>query len=80
MAIVTGGSDGTGLAAARRLAEKWANVVIVARTKSKLLEGVEHIKVSKISLPSSYQVMIFDSKMLSIPLLSASFTSVPISP
>ncbi|OTB08994.1 hypothetical protein M426DRAFT_316285 [Hypoxylon sp. CI-4A] len=41
---ITGGSRGTGLAAARILAGKGANVVIIARGKDRLIEGVEHIR------------------------------------
>ncbi len=43
--VLTGGSRGMGLAAGRQLAEKGANVVIVARDKKKLLEALEHIRV-----------------------------------
>ncbi|KAI2464979.1 NAD(P)-binding protein [Annulohypoxylon bovei var. microspora] len=42
--VITGGSRGTGLAAGRLLAEKGANVVIVARDQEKLLKGVDHIR------------------------------------
>ncbi|KAK6821766.1 hypothetical protein PG987_014591 [Apiospora arundinis] len=41
-AVVTGGSRGMGLAVARQLAEKGANVVIVARDQSKLLESLQY--------------------------------------
>jgi 3-dehydrosphinganine reductase len=43
-AIITGGSRGMGLAVARQLAEKGANVVIVARDENRLLHGVEYVK------------------------------------
>lgn len=43
--VVTGGSDGMGKAVACQLAEKGANVVIVARTVQKLREALEAIKV-----------------------------------
>ncbi|KAK6854949.1 NAD(P)-binding protein [Apiospora arundinis] len=43
-AVVTGGSRGMGLAVARQLAEKGANVVIVARDQSKLLESLQYVK------------------------------------
>ncbi|KAI1454242.1 NAD(P)-binding protein [Annulohypoxylon moriforme] len=42
--VITGGSRGTGLAAGRILAEKGANVVIVARNQDKLIQGVHHIQ------------------------------------
>ncbi|KAF3003336.1 hypothetical protein E8E14_000844 [Neopestalotiopsis sp. 37M] len=42
--LVTGGSRGMGLAAAHQLAAKGANVVIVARDQSKLLDGLTHVK------------------------------------
>ncbi|KAI0898905.1 hypothetical protein F4806DRAFT_493411 [Annulohypoxylon nitens] len=42
--VLTGGSRGMGLAVGRQLAEKGANVVIVARDKKKLLESLEHIR------------------------------------
>ncbi|OTB03209.1 hypothetical protein M426DRAFT_60909 [Hypoxylon sp. CI-4A] len=41
--LITGGSTGLGLAVARQLAEKGANVIIVARDVSKLQEGVTYI-------------------------------------
>jgi len=46
--VVTGGSDGMGKAVACQLAEKGANVVIVARTVHKLKEAVEAIKVNRL--------------------------------
>ncbi|KAK3315734.1 hypothetical protein B0H66DRAFT_498754 [Apodospora peruviana] len=42
--LITGGSTGLGLSAARQLARKGANVVIVARTASKLQDGIEQMK------------------------------------
>lgn len=44
--VITGGSDGMGRAVAMQLAEKGANVVIVARTVSKLQAALEGITVS----------------------------------
>ncbi|KAI0100952.1 NAD(P)-binding protein [Nemania sp. FL0031] len=41
--VVTGGSQGMGLAVGRQLAEKGANVAIVARNKQKLETALEHI-------------------------------------
>ncbi|KAI1651744.1 NAD(P)-binding protein [Daldinia loculata] len=41
--LITGGSRGLGLNAARQLAEKGANVIIVARNEAKLQEGVSYI-------------------------------------
>ncbi|KAK8043979.1 hypothetical protein PG993_004003 [Apiospora rasikravindrae] len=43
-AVVTGGSRGMGLAVARQLAEKGANVVIVARDQAKLLDSLSYVK------------------------------------
>jgi len=43
--VITGGSDGMGKSVACQLAAKGANVVIVARTTSKLKAAVETIKV-----------------------------------
>lgn len=45
--IITGGSRGMGLGAARQLAEKGANVVIVARDQDKLHQAIEHIRVCR---------------------------------
>ncbi|KAL4809530.1 3-ketodihydrosphingosine reductase tsc10 [Aspergillus unguis] len=44
--VITGGSEGMGKAVACQLAEKGANVVIVARTRQKLEEALEAIKGS----------------------------------
>jgi NAD(P)-dependent dehydrogenase (short-subunit alcohol dehydrogenase family) len=44
--VITGGSEGLGKAVACQLAEKGANVVIVARTLQKLQESMEAIRVS----------------------------------
>jgi hypothetical protein len=44
--VITGGSEGMGKAVACQLAEKGANVVIVARTLQKLQESMEAIRVS----------------------------------
>ncbi|KAK6954278.1 hypothetical protein Daesc_004245 [Daldinia eschscholtzii] len=41
--LITGGSRGLGLSAARQLAEKGANVIIVARNEVKLQQGVTFI-------------------------------------
>ncbi|KAK7930981.1 NAD(P)-binding protein [Apiospora marii] len=43
-AVITGGSRGMGLAVARQLAERGANVVIVARDQTKLLESLAYVK------------------------------------
>lgn len=43
--IITGGSDGMGKAVACQLAEKGANVVIVARTVKKLEDSLVGLKV-----------------------------------
>ncbi|BCR97364.1 3-dehydrosphinganine reductase [Aspergillus luchuensis] len=42
--VITGGSEGMGKAVACQLAEKGANVVLVARTESKLQDAVETVK------------------------------------
>ncbi|KAI0108797.1 NAD(P)-binding protein [Hypoxylon sp. NC0597] len=42
--LITGGSAGLGLSAARQLAERGANVIIVARNVSKLQDGIAYIK------------------------------------
>ncbi|KAK8127546.1 3-ketodihydrosphingosine reductase tsc-10 [Apiospora sp. TS-2023a] len=42
--LITGGSEGTGLGAARVFASKGANVVIVARTQAKLEEAIKSIE------------------------------------
>jgi len=51
--IVTGGSQGMGQAVAQYLASKGANVIIVARTVSKLESALDEISV-RISLPTSF--------------------------
>jgi 3-dehydrosphinganine reductase len=50
--VITGGSEGMGKAVACQLAEKGANVVIVARTLQKLQESMEAIRVSSHHSPS----------------------------
>ncbi|KAK4208058.1 NAD(P)-binding protein [Rhypophila decipiens] len=47
--LVTGGSSGLGFSAAKQLAEKGANVVIVARTKTKLQEAIQELKKAALS-------------------------------
>lgn len=42
---MTGGSEGTGLGAARVFASKGANVVIVSRTQAKLDEAIKSIQM-----------------------------------
>jgi 3-dehydrosphinganine reductase len=44
--VITGGSDGMGKAVALQLSAKGANVLIVARTVSKLEATVEEMKVN----------------------------------
>ncbi|OTA92490.1 hypothetical protein M434DRAFT_396372 [Hypoxylon sp. CO27-5] len=44
LVVVTGGSRGLGLATGRRLAEKGASVVIVARGQERLAQAIEHIR------------------------------------
>jgi 3-dehydrosphinganine reductase len=43
--VITGGSDGMGKAVALQLSAKGANVLIVARTVSKLVATVDEMKV-----------------------------------
>ncbi|POS71718.1 hypothetical protein DHEL01_v209888 [Diaporthe helianthi] len=47
--LITGASRGTGLEAARQLAEKGASVVIVARDESRLRAGVEYVRAAAVS-------------------------------
>ncbi|KAG9243449.1 hypothetical protein BJ878DRAFT_396856, partial [Calycina marina] len=47
--LITGGSKGMGLEVGRQLAEKGANVVIVARDLSKLEEGIKYIQEGAVS-------------------------------
>ena len=44
--VITGGSRGMGREVGRQLAEKGANVIIVARGEQKLQEAMEHIRAS----------------------------------
>ena len=48
--VVTGGSQGMGRGLAKLLAQKGANVVIVARNQQKLSEALEYISVGIRSL------------------------------
>lgn len=50
--IITGGSDGMGKAVALELSAKGANVVVVARTVSKLVTAVNEMKVRHPSIIS----------------------------
>ena len=49
-AIITGGSDGIGLAAAISLSREGANVAILARTQAKLDSAVKEIKKDLIEI------------------------------
>ncbi|OTB10338.1 hypothetical protein K445DRAFT_323108 [Daldinia sp. EC12] len=42
--VITGGSRGMGLAVGRQLAEKGANVAVIARDYERLLQAVEHMR------------------------------------
>lgn len=44
--LITGGSDGMGLSAARQLAAKGANIIIVSRNVGKLEEALIQLKVT----------------------------------
>lgn len=44
--VITGGSQGMGKAVGRLLAEKGANVIIVARNVAKLKDALKYISVS----------------------------------
>ncbi|PQE06681.1 hypothetical protein CJF30_00008586 [Rutstroemia sp. NJR-2017a BBW] len=46
---ITGGSRGMGLEVARQLAEKGANVVIIARDQNKLREAIEYTKLGALN-------------------------------
>lgn len=48
--VITGGSDGMGKAVALELSAKGANVVVVARTVSKLVTAVDEMKVGHPSM------------------------------
>lgn len=48
--VITGGSDGMGKAVALELSAKGANVVVVARTVSKLVAAVDEMKVGHPSI------------------------------
>ncbi|GAB2685208.1 hypothetical protein GCM10027089_02130 [Nocardia thraciensis] len=52
IALVTGGSSGMGLAAARRLLEEGAQVVVTGRDKSRLDAAVEAWAAATVSWPS----------------------------
>lgn len=47
--MITGASRGTGLKAARQLAAKGANVMIVARDVERLRDGVSSLKTAALS-------------------------------
>lgn len=74
--IVTGGSEGMGKAVSCQLAEKGANVVIVARTLQKLEHSIEGLKVRTLILPL---IMVngtdtFPSRLRLFTLASRNFT------
>lgn len=48
--VLTGGSDGMGKAVATQLAAKGANVIVVARTVTKLQAAVDEMKVRHLDL------------------------------
>lgn len=49
--LITGGSTGLGLNAARQLAEKGASVIIAARNVENLEKGIAYIKVKLHEVP-----------------------------
>ncbi|KAM7187778.1 NAD(P)-binding protein [Naviculisporaceae sp. PSN 640] len=58
--LVTGGSTGLGFNAAKQLAVKGANVVIVARTETKLQEAVEELKKTAASTSQRFHYITAD--------------------
>lgn len=58
--VVTGGSQGLGLAFAKQLAAKGANVVIIARTKSKLQTALAEIKTNAKSAKQRFESLSYD--------------------
>jgi 3-dehydrosphinganine reductase len=58
--IVTGGSQGLGLAFAKQLASKGANVVIVARNVSKLRTALTEIKTQAFSPKQRFESLSYD--------------------
>ena len=53
-AVITGGSQGMGRALGRLLAQKGANVVIVARDQEKLARAIEYISVRPTLAPGNH--------------------------
>ncbi|KAK5110380.1 hypothetical protein LTR62_006088 [Meristemomyces frigidus] len=58
--VITGGSQGMGRALARLLAQKGANVVIVARDRSKLDEALKHISSAAIRISQRFHAISAD--------------------
>ncbi|KAJ9650442.1 hypothetical protein H2198_010252 [Neophaeococcomyces mojaviensis] len=63
--IITGGSQGLGLAIAQQLAGKGANVVIVAQTESKLEKALEHVRSSAVKPSQRFQWLSYDLRKAS---------------
>lgn len=64
--VVTGGSRGMGLEVGRQLAEKGANVVIVARDSDKLRHAIEYIKQGALN-PSTQRFHYISADLASAP-------------
>lgn len=60
--MITGGSQGMGRGLAKQLAQKGANVVIVARTQKKLDEALKYISVSVIDLSVQMNLLTSSSR------------------
>ncbi|PHH64695.1 hypothetical protein CDD81_4136 [Ophiocordyceps australis] len=68
-ALITGASEGMGLAVACQLAARGANIILVARSTEKLKQGVESVKAAAKN-PSSQQVH-YISADVSLPSYAA---------
>ena len=60
VAVVTGGSEGIGKAAARSLAAEGANVIILARTQSKLDSALQEIRSTAVGKVESISCDVTD--------------------
>ena len=62
VAIVTGGSEGIGKAAAISLAQEGANVIVIARTQSKLTTALEEIRSTGVGEAESISCDVTDKE------------------